>query len=131
MFVVSKASQDTEYVGWLKGKNGLYKKQKSVLIKGGANVLNKKTMETVNGVITEVSKEDLDFLNTNSSFQRHLKAGWVSVHKALNDAKKKADEKELNEDGTVKKDGSAQLDEKDFEVRGMKPPVVNPDEMGL
>lgn len=128
-YIVSKASQDIEYVGWLKGKNGLNKKEKSVVIKGGANVMNKKTMETVSGVITEVSAEDLKFLESTSSFQRHVENGWIFVSKSKGDADKKADEKKKNENGTIRKDGSAQLTAEDFEANGQQPPIVNPDEM--
>ena len=45
-YIVSKASQDIEYADWVKTRNGLNIKKKSVIVKGGANVLNKKTMET-------------------------------------------------------------------------------------
>ena len=130
-FVVSKASQDIEYVGWLKGKNGLNKKEKSVTIKGGANVLNKKTMETVNGVVTEVSAEDLKFLENTSAFQRHCSRGWIFVCKTRAEADKKAAQVEKDEDGDIRKDGSSQLTAEDFEKKGQKPPVIDPNEMGV
>ena len=130
-FVVSKASQDIEYVGWLKGKNGLNKKEKSVTIKGGANVLNKKTMETVNGVVTEVSAEDLKFLESTSAFQRHCSRGWIFVCKTRAEADKKAAQVEKDEDGDIRKDGSSQLTAEDFEKKGQKPPVIDPNEMGV
>ena len=130
-FVVSKASQDIEYVGWLKGKNGLNKKEKSVLVKGGANVLNKKTMETANGIVTEVSAEDLKFLESTSAFQRHCQRGWMFVCKTRAEAEKKASQKELDEDGDVRKDGGSQLTPEDFEKKGQKPPVIDPNEMGV
>lgn len=129
VYVVSKASQNIAYIGWLKGKNGLNKKEKTVVIKGGANVLNKKTLETVNGVVNEITAEDLKFLESLSSFKRHVAGGWMVVCKTKTEAEKKADQQEKNTDGTVKKDGSAQLTAEDFEVKGQKPPVVNPDEM--
>lgn len=131
MFIVSKASQDIEYAGWEKGKNGLNKKAKTVVIKGGANVLNKKTMETVNGVITEVSAEDVKFLESLSSFRRQKEAGWMIVVKTKSEAEKKAAAKETDDEGNVKKDGSAQLTPDDFEKNGQKPPITSPDEMGL
>lgn len=131
MFIVSKASQDIEYIGWTKGKNGLNKKQKSIVIKGGANVLNKKTMETVNGVVTEISADDLKFLETLSTFRRHRERGWLTVCKSRNDADKKAAAQEKDEDGNVVKDGSAQLTAEDFEKNGQKPPVIKPEDMGI
>lgn len=130
-YVVSKASQDIEYVGWLKGKNGLNKKEKSVIIKGGANVLNKKTMETATGVVTEVSAEDMKFLESTSSFARHCERGWMFVCKTRAEADKKASHAEKDEDGKVRKDGSSQLTAEDFEERGQKPPVIDPKDMGV
>ena len=115
MFIVSKASQDIEYVGWSKGKNGLNKKEKSVVIKGGANVLNKKTMETVNGV----------------TFRRQVEAGWMKVVKSRAEAEKKAEAKDVDEDGKVIKDGSAQLTPQDFEDKGQTPPIIDPEQMDV
>lgn len=130
-YIVSKASQDIEYCDWQKGRNGLNIKKKSVLIKGGANVLNRKTMETLNGVITEVSADDLKFLEANTAFKRHEERGWVKVCKTKADAEKKANAEEKDENGDKKKDGSAQLTKEDFEKRGQKPPVVDPNEMRI
>lgn len=128
-YIVSKASQDNEYCDWQKGRNGLNVKKFSVIIKGGANVLDKKTMETHNGVITEVSAAELKFLEGNTAFKRHQERGWVKVCKTKAEAEKKADAVEKDENGDVKKDGSAQLTAEDFEKKGQKPPIVNPDEL--
>lgn len=130
-YIVSKASQDCEYCDWVKGRNGLNQKKKAVLIKGGANVLNRKTLETANGVVTEVSAEDLKFLLSNTAFKRHESKGWVRVCKTKADAEKKAEQEEKDETGHKKKDGSAQLTKEDFEERGQKPPVVDPNEMRI
>lgn len=130
-YIVSKASQDIEYCDWVKGRNGLFTKKLSVIIKGGANVMNKKTMETPNGVVTEVTAEQLKFLEGNSAFKRHMERGFMAICKTENDAKKKADKADKDENGDKKKDGSAQLTKEDFEKRGQKPPVVNPDEMRM
>lgn len=130
-YIVSKASQDIEYCDWVKGRNGLFTKKLSVIIKGGANVINKKTMETPNGVVTEVTAEELKFLEGNSAFKRHKERGFMEICKTESDAKKKADKANKDENGDKKKDGSAQLTKEDFEKRGQKPPVVNPDEMRM
>ena len=130
-YIVSKASQDIEYCDWMKGRNGLNQKKKSVIIKGGANVLNKKTMDTPNGVVTEVSAEDLKFLEACPAFKRHADRGFMFVCKSKADAEKKAEKTDKDENGEKKKDGSAQLTKEDFEKRGQKPPVVNPDEMRM
>ena len=128
-YIVSKASQDIEYCDWQKSRNGLNIKKYSVTIKGGANVLDKKTMETSNGTITEVSASDLKFLESNSAFNRHVERGWMKVCKTKMDADKKASEVMKDKDGEVIKDGTAQLTAEDFEKKGQKPPVINPDDM--
>ena len=68
-YIISRASQSTEYTSWTKGRNGENKRLKSVLIKGGANVVDKKTLETPAGVITEVSAEDLKFFTRTFGVQ--------------------------------------------------------------
>ena len=74
MFIVSRASQDNEYIVWTTTPNGQKQVQKSILIKGGANVMDKATMTTPNGVVTEVPDEDWEILKEHSAFQRHMKA---------------------------------------------------------
>lgn len=123
-FIVSKLSQSTRYTGWKKGKNGLNQREISVVIKGGANVVNKKTLTVPNGVITEVSAEELAFLKTNGAFQRHVERGWLTVLSNKAAAEKLAETQEKDEDGFVKKDGSSQLTKEDFERAGKTPPKV-------
>lgn len=127
-FIVSKASQSIEYVGWSKGRNGLNKKEMSVTIKGGAHVIDKKTLTTPNGVVTEVTDEQLAFLKSNSSFNRHCKAGWMSIEKSKAAAEKLADKKDLDDEGFVKKDGGSQLTKEDYERMGKNPPKVGGEE---
>lgn len=128
-YIVSKASQDIEYCDWQKSRNGLNVKKHSVVIKGGANVLDRKTMETSNGTITEVNAADLKFLEANAAFKRHEERGWMKICKTKGDAEKKATEVLKNEEGEVIKDGTAQLTAEDFEKKGQKPPIINPDDL--
>ena len=127
-YIISRASQSTEYTSWAKGRNGENKRLKSVLIKGGANVVDKKTLETPAGVITEVSAEDLKFLQSHSAFKRHVAAGWLSIEKTKGAADKKSEIVQKDKDGYVEKDGSAQLLPEDFEKAGQKPPKVGGEE---
>ena len=119
MFVVSRASQDNEYIIWETTPNGLKKVKKSVLIKGGANVLNKKTMETPNGVITEITEEEYETLQNCDAFKRHEAKGFVEIVKEEKKAREKSKAK------SDKKDGSAQLTPEDFKKKGQKAPVLN------
>lgn len=115
IYVISRASQDIEYCGWKTTKTGINEKSFSVVIKGGANIMNRDTMKTPKGVITEISQEELDFLNQNGAFLRHKKAGFMIVTKdrdEADDIKSKAG----------KKDNSAQLTPQDFKDAGQTPP---------
>ena len=67
MYIVSHESASVEFPKWVKTKTGV-DANGSVIINGGAGVINKKTMETPKGVITEITKEDLEFLKTQSLF---------------------------------------------------------------
>ena len=118
-FIVSKASQDVCFCVWNRPKNGILKAGRKILIKGGAGVLDKKTLETPNGDVTEVSKEELEFLKSNSSFKRMCERGFMMVETNKTTAEKKAEKKD-------KKDRGAQLTKEDFEERGQSAPVVDP-----
>lgn len=117
-YIVSRASQDNEYIVWETTPNGIKRVKKSVLIKGGANVIDKTTKTAPNGVITEVSDEDYELLAEHSAFQRHVERGFVEVMKEEKKAKETSKKK-------GKKDGGSQLTPEDFEERGQKAPVLN------
>ena len=119
MFIVSRASQDNEYIIWTTTTNGQKQAQKSILIKGGANVMDKHTMTTPNGVVTEISDADWEILKEHTAFKRHMARGFMEVLKEEKKARKSSKEK------TDKKDGGAQLTPKDFEDRGQKAPDVS------
>lgn len=119
MFIVSRASQDNEYVFWGSTTNGMRTVKKSILIKGGANVMDKTTMTTPNGVVTEISDEDWEALKEHTAFKRHVDAGFMEVMQEEKKARESSKKK------SSKKDGSAQLTPKDFEDKGQKAPVLN------
>ena len=77
-------------------------------------------METPKGVITEVTKEELEFLKTQALFNEKVKNGSYEIV----DSEKKA--KESSKKG--KKDKGAQLTAKDFEESGQTPPMVGSSE---
>lgn len=127
-YIVSKASQDIEYPMWTTSRSGQHQAKKAVVIKGGANVINKKTLETPTGTVTEVTSEELEFLLSNSTFKRHVENGWLTVEKSESSAQKKAKSVDKDSEGYTKKDGSAQLTPEDFKRRGQKPPKVGVEE---
>lgn len=118
MFVVSYASQDNEYIVWGTTTNGQKVVQKSIKIKGGANVMDKHTMTTPKGVVTEISDEDWELLKEHTAFKRHMERGFMEVEKSEKPAKEKSKK-------GSKKDGGAQLTPKDFEDKGQKAPDVS------
>lgn len=118
-YIVSHESASVEFPKWVRTKTGV-DAQGSVVINGGAGVINKKTMETPKGVITEVSEEDLKFLKTQSLFNEKVANGSLEIV----ESEKKA--KESSKKG--KKDKGAQLTAKDFEEAGQTPPMVGAEE---
>lgn len=118
-YIVSHESASVEFPKWVRTKTGV-DAQGVVVIKGGAGVINKKTMETPKGVITEVSEEDLKFLKTQTLFNEKVANGSLEIV----ESEKKA--KESSKKG--KKDKGAQLTAKDFEEAGQTPPMVGAEE---
>lgn len=119
MYIVSHESASVEFPRYVKNKAG-FDIQGSVLINGGAGVINKKTMETPKGVVTEVTKEELEFLKTQSLFNEKVESGSYEIVDGEKEAKKKATK--------GKKDKGAQLTAKDFEDAGQTPPIVGSNE---
>ena len=118
-YIISHESASVEFPRWVRTKSGV-DANGSVLINGGAFVINKKTMETPKGVITEVTEEELKFLKTQTLFNEKVKQGSYEIV----ESEKKA--KESTKRG--KKDKGAQLTAKDFEEVGQTPPLVGASE---
>lgn len=126
-YIVSRAAQDIEYTDWEKNKTGSHEKKKSVIIKGGAHVINRETLKTPHGVITPVTDEELKFLQNNSTFKRHQEAGFMEIAGRKDDAEDLADEEGKDAEGEIIRDNGSQLTKKDFEDRGLTPPKVKGD----
>jgi hypothetical protein len=85
---------------------GFAKVLKKVTIAGGHGVATK-NLVTPKGVATRVSEEDLEFLLKNKSFQKHVKAGFMTHDKNKVDPEKKVA-------NMSKADGCAPLTPNDF-----------------
>lgn len=120
MYIVSHESSSVEFPRYVRTKAGV-SANSAVVINGGAGVINKKTMETPNGVITEVTKEELEFLKTQYLFNLKVENGSYEIVDSEKDAKKKAAK-------AGKKDKGAQLTAKDFTDAGITPPIVGANE---
>lgn len=118
-FILSSLTNDTKYCFWEKKAENLVVVKKEILIKGGANVADKKTLVTPNGASTEVSDEELALLKENPSFKRHLERGFVRIVETDNKYKAKEESEKLD-----KKDGSAQLTPEVYKKRGKKAPAT-------
>ncbi len=123
-FILSKLSNTQCYTQYVKGVNGINNAVETVVIKGGADVINKKTLETPNGVVTEVTEQQLDILKQNKDFNRHVEAGFIAIieHKPSED---KVEEKAAK----MPKDKSKQKTAKDYKkAKGKAKPIKKEDD---
>lgn len=111
-YICSTATNDAYYCDYAPGGADLPVLKHRVLIKGGAN-RGGKNLQTPQGVVTEVSQDDLDFLNKNTAFQRHVKKGFLTVV----EQKKEPEANKVAKDMT-KQDASAPLRDVDYEDGG-------------
>lgn len=116
-YIVSSLSADNRYAFYEKTSGNVLRVKKEILIKGGANVTDKKTLLTPHGAVTEVSEQDLELLKTNIGFKNHLEKGFLKIVET--DNKYKAEET-AEKMGT--KDKSAQRTPADYAKGGKKAP---------
>lgn len=110
-FVISMCGQNNDYAFYetfQDGKNIRHNLRKTIRIKGGNRVMQAKALVTPeSGVITELSEEDIQLLQTHPAFKRHLERGYVRViSKASNPERAAA--------GLEPEDNTAQLTPEDF-----------------
>lgn len=122
--IFSTLTCDNEYVGYRATQGDVAIREHSVVIKGGANAINTRTLITPLGVATTVSDADLEFLESNVSFLEHKRNGYLTV-----DAVKDPRDADLAAAGMEGRDDSAPLTDQDYEAEGKEPPVVNKAEM--
>lgn len=126
IYVISTLSNDNEYCVYDKARKqeGINVVVKKILIKGGANVQNKRTLQVSSqGVTTPVTEADFADLEQNPVFKMQCEKGFIRYIKTNEaDARRKAEKMDL-------KDKSAQLIAQDYEKRGMKTPKVSVEEI--
>lgn len=108
-YILSKLANSQCYVKWAKGANGINNIAAKVEIKGGADVINKKTLETPRGVVTEVTEAELELLKENPDFNRHLENGFITIID-----NKPSEEKIEEKAEAMPKDASRQKTPKDY-----------------
>ena len=107
-YVYSTLTADNIYAGYVKGGADIPIVERSVHIKGGANVADKRLI-TPRGVATEVSADDLEFLLENSVFQMHVENGYVTF------SDHKEDPEVVVASGMEGRDQASPLEPGDFE----------------
>ena len=75
--VISTLTRPNRYAKWVT-QAGVGTMLRSVLIQGGAGVIDKKLI-TPEGVRTEVSEADAEFLASHGLFKEHQARGFVKI----------------------------------------------------
>lgn len=117
-YAFSTLSTNQLYTKYLKSENNeLSRVERTVLIKGGANVADKNFV-TPRGVVTEITEEEYAYLKTNDLFNLHVKNGYVTIEERSASVDKVADNMKAA-------DESAPLTPQSYEVEDKAPPVTN------
>lgn len=106
-FVTSKLAAGVDYTFYKKNESKINIVVDTIHINGGADVVNKKTLDTPQGVVTELTDEQLDKLKSHPIFQQHLQGGYVVIQSTEKEAKKAEQD--------LEKDKSAQITPEDYE----------------
>lgn len=112
MYITSKMASAVDYAFYKQGANKVNVVVKTIHINGGADVVNKRTLETPSGVVTELSDDDINMLKTHPLFIEHQKNGFVAICGSEKEAKKA--------DKTLEEDKSSQITPQDYEKGNSK-----------
>lgn len=124
IYVLSKLANTQCYTKWAKGSNSINTIVEKIEIKGGADVINKKTLDTPSGVVTIITKEQLEILKENPDFMAHVEKGFISYHE-----EKITEEVKEEKAAKMPKDNSRQKTKKDYKKsKGKAKPVKKNDE---
>lgn len=86
VYVYSTLTADNIYGTYTQGAADLPKRDKQVLIRGGANVAGRKHLITPRGVATRISDEQLAVCREDVTFLHHEKNGFLKVEAIQADA---------------------------------------------
>jgi hypothetical protein len=107
------------YTDWKTSPGGLSIAGASVTINGGANVAHRKTIITPRGVGTQVTDDELAFLETDPTFKMHKLNGFITI-----DSVKDIRDADLAASDMEGRDDSAPDVEQDYLAEGLKAPTV-------
>lgn len=119
-YIISKMAANVNYAIYTKGARGINEVKQVITIRGGADVIDKKTLVTPEGVLTPVTDDEFAKLQDNPIFLRHLERGVLKVCTNERNAEKSSVE--------LTKDDSAQLTPKDYKKQGKKRPKTTRNE---
>ncbi len=119
-YIVSKMAANVNYAIYTKGARGINEVKQVITIRGGADVIDKKTLVTPEGVLTPVTDDEFAKLQDNPIFLRHIERGVLKVCTNERNAEKSSVE--------LTKDDSAQLTPKDYKKQGKKRPKTTRNE---
>lgn len=106
-YVLSTLTADQEYTAYREGGADIPVAVGSVLIKGGANVADKRLV-TPQGVVTKVDSDQMAALESNDVFKLHKRNGYITV------SERKPADPDAAAASQANRDGSAPLVEQDF-----------------
>lgn len=115
-FITSKMAAPVRYAFYAQGANRINVVVDEIQIDGGAGVINKRSLETPQGVVTEVTDEQLDKLKSHPLFKIHLTNGAVAILGTEKEAKKA--------DKDLKADKSSQITPEDYETGNNEKQIV-------
>jgi hypothetical protein len=114
-YIVSKLAAGMEYAFYTKAANGKQIRQGCITVHGGAGVANRKTLVTPQGVLTQVTADEVKKLRANPLFAQHEKDGFMKVlDKDPRDADKAA--------ADLRRDPGDQLTSGDYQAAGKNAP---------
>lgn len=117
-YILSTLTAGQDYTFYVKQdiNEGINRVSKVITINGGANVADKHFL-TKDGILTEISDDNLELLQTHPVFQTHLKNGFVKIMKSNSEKDVRKGKKDMSP-----KDNGAPLTPESFEKEGKKVP---------
>lgn len=106
-YITSRMAGGVDYAFYKKGANGINVVTETITINGGADVIDKRTLITPDGVVTSVTDEQLEKLKSHPLFKIHLQNGGVTIKDTEKSANKAGEE--------LEKDKSSQITPEDYE----------------
>ena len=113
--ILSTLTSPQDVVLTKKTESGALEIVKTITLKGGANVIDRHTLATPQGVVTELSDDDFDLLKQTAFYKRMESRGFLRPVEAKETAE------DTQKAGMEKKDNSAQKTEEDFPDEETKP----------